>query len=83
MDPKRLHLVLTFFILLLSNNANTRNSKENWMKYKHIAQSGFSKEKIAVAKAYYDSFSSSAFLIIKSEKVSINEMNVDLIIKDY
>jgi CubicO group peptidase (beta-lactamase class C family) len=53
----------------LSNNAISQNPKEDWEKYKHIEQSGFSKEKLANAKAYYDSLSSSAFLIIQSGKV--------------
>ncbi len=69
MNTKQLHIVLIFLIFLLSNNAISQNPKEDWEKYKHIEQSGFSKEKIANAKAYYDSLSSSAFLIIQSGKV--------------
>ena len=69
MNPKQLHIALIFLILFLSSNAIAQNPKENWKKYKHIEQSGFSKEKLAIAKAYYDSLSSSAFLIIQNGKV--------------
>ncbi len=69
MNPKQLHIVLIFLILFLSSNANSQNPKENWEKYKHIEQSGFSIEKLAIAKAYYDSLNSSAFLIIQNGKV--------------
>jgi hypothetical protein len=69
MNPKQLHIKLIFLILCLSNNAISQNPKENWEKYKHIEQSGFSKEKLAIAKTYYDSLNSSAFLIIQSGKV--------------
>ena len=69
MNPKQLHIALILLILFLSSDAIAQNPKENWEKYKHIEQSGFSKEKLAIAKAYYDSLSSSAFLIIQSGKV--------------
>lgn len=65
--PKFLILVVT--VLLLNNFAYSQNPKENWEKYKQIEQSGFSKEKLAIAKAYYDSLSSSAFLIIQNGKI--------------
>jgi len=69
MNPKQLHITLIFLILFLSSNAIAQNPKENWEKYKHIEQSGFSIEKLAFAKAYYDSLNSSAFLIIQNGKV--------------
>lgn len=69
MNPKQLHITLIFLILFLSNNVNSQNPKENWEKYKHIEQSGFSIEKLAIAKTYYDSLNSSAFLIIQNGKV--------------
>jgi hypothetical protein len=68
MNKKQLHIALIFLILCLSNSAISQNPKENWEKYKHIEQSGFSKEKLAIAKAYYDSLNSSAFLIIQNGK---------------
>tara|TARA_R110001583_G_scaffold190362_1_gene354540 strand:+ start:832 stop:2148 length:1317 start_codon:yes stop_codon:yes gene_type:complete len=69
MNPKQLHIALILLILFLSNNVNSQNPKENWEKYKHIEQSGFSKEKLATAKTYYDSLNSSAFLIIQNGKI--------------
>jgi len=72
MNTKQLHISFIFFILCLSNNAISQNPKENWEKYKHIEQSGFSKEKLAIAKTYYDSLNSSAFLIIQNGKVVAN-----------
>lgn len=69
MNPKQIHITLIFLILFLSNNVNSQNPKENWEKYKHIEQSGFSIEKLAIAKTYYDSLKSSAFLIIQNGKV--------------
>lgn len=69
MNPKQLHISLILLMLFLSSNVNSQNPKENWEKYKHIEQSGFSLEKLAIAKAYYDSLNSSAFLIIQNGKV--------------
>jgi CubicO group peptidase (beta-lactamase class C family) len=77
MNLKQIHIVLIFLILFLSSNANSQNPKENWEKYKHIEQSGFSIEKLAIAKAYYDSLSSSAFLIIQSGKIVANWGDID------
>lgn len=69
MNPKQLNIILILLILVLSNNVNSQNPKENWEKYKHIEQSGFSIEKLVIAKTYYDSLNSSAFLIIQNGKV--------------
>lgn len=69
MNPKQLNIILILLILVLSTNVNSQNPKENWEKYKHIEQSGFSIEKLAIAKTYYDSLKSSAFLIIQNGKV--------------
>lgn len=65
--PKFLILVVT--VLLLNNFAYSQNPKENWEKYKNIEQSGFSREKLAIAKAYYDSLNSSSFLIIQNGRI--------------
>ena len=51
MNPKQIHIALILLILFLSNNVNSQNPKENWEKYKHIEQSGFSIEKLAIANA--------------------------------
>ncbi len=69
MNTKQLHIALIFLMLFLSSSAIAQNPKAKWEKYKHIEQSGFSKEKLSIAKAYYDSLSSSAFLIIQNGKV--------------
>lgn len=69
MRLKQTYTILITLILLLNNFAYSQNPKENWEKYKYIEQSGFSKEKLANAKAYYDSLNSSAFLIIQNGKV--------------
>jgi CubicO group peptidase (beta-lactamase class C family) len=69
MNPKHIQIVLIFLTLFFSSNAIAQNPKENWEKYKHMEQSGFSEEKLAIAKTYYDSLNSSAFLIIQNGKV--------------
>lgn len=69
MNLKHLYTIPILLILFLSNHVHSQNPKENWEKYKQIEQSGFSIEKLAVAKAYYDSLNSSAFLIIQNGKV--------------
>ena len=69
MNLKHLHIIPIFLILILSTNVYSQNPKENWEKYKQIEQSGFSIENLAIAKAYYDSLNSSAFLIIQNGKV--------------
>ena len=72
MIPKQLRNVVILLILCISSNVIAQNPKENWKKYKHIEQSGFSSEKLAIAKIYYDSLNSSAFLIIQNGKVVAN-----------
>jgi CubicO group peptidase (beta-lactamase class C family) len=69
---KHTYIIIICSLLLLSNNANSQNPKGNWAKYKNIEESGFSKEKIDKAKAYYDSLNSSAFMIIQNGKVVEN-----------
>ncbi len=69
MKLKQTYTILIISILLLNNFTYSQNPKENWEKFKHIEQSGFSKEKLAIAKTYYDSLNSSAFLIIQNGKV--------------
>ena len=69
MRLKQPYTLLITSILLLNNFAYSQNPKENWEKYKHIEQSGFSKEELAIAKTYYDSLNSSAFMIIQNGKV--------------
>lgn len=72
MIPKQLRNVIILLILCIGSNVIAQNPKENWKKYKHIEQSGFSSEKLAIAKTYYDSLNSSAFLIIQNGKVVAN-----------
>jgi len=72
MIPKQLRNVIILLILCIGSNVIAQNPKENWKKYKHIEQSGFSSEKLAIAKIYYDSLNSSAFLIIQNGKVVAN-----------
>lgn len=69
MNPQILHITLLIMALFLMNSGNSQNPNENWEKYKYPEQSGFSKEKIDYAKAYYDSLNSSAFLVIQNGKV--------------
>lgn len=69
--------ILIISILFFSCNPKTQSSKGNWKKYKHIEQSGFSSEKLAIAKNYYDSLNSSAFLIIQNGKVVANWGDID------
>ena len=77
MNSKQLHITLIFFILFLSDYAIAQNPKENWKKYKYIEQSGFSSQKLAIAKTCYDSLNSSAFLIIHNGKVVADWGDVD------
>jgi len=72
MTIKKLYSFLIISILLLSHCTYSQNPKEHWEKYKYIEQSGFSKEKLAIAKTYYDSLSSSAFLVIQNGKIVAN-----------
>jgi len=71
MRLKQTYTLLITSILLLNNFAYSQNPKKNWKKYKHIEQSGFSKEKLAITKTYYDSLNSSAFMIIQNGKVVV------------
>ncbi len=66
MTMKHTYIILICSLLLLSNNANSQNPKEKWKKYRIVEQSGFTKEKLDKAKAYYDSLNSSAFMIIQN-----------------
>lgn len=60
---------LVFIFFVLTSEVCSQNPGTEWYKYKHIEQSGFSRKKINIAKAYYDSLNSSAFMIIQSGKV--------------
>jgi CubicO group peptidase (beta-lactamase class C family) len=62
-------LLLLAFSLLAFSDIDSQNPKEDWEKYKYLEQSGFSQDKLDIAKAYYDSLSSSAFMIIQNGKV--------------
>lgn len=77
MDLKQLHIALIFLLLFMSNCLVAQNPKEKWKKYKYIEQSGFSSEKLAIAKSYYDSLNSSAFLIIQNGKIVANWGDID------
>lgn len=72
MKKEKLYTILVFLVVIGSVSAFSQNPKENWKKYKHIENSGFSKDKLAVAKSYYDSLNSSAFLIIQNGNVVAN-----------
>lgn len=69
MKFKQKYIILIYTILFLNSFSYSQNPKENWKKYKYIEQSGFSKEKLVTAKAYYDSLNSAAFMIIQNGKV--------------
>ncbi|MCK0110082.1 beta-lactamase family protein [Flavobacteriaceae bacterium S0825] len=69
---KKLYSFLIISIVLLNNYTYSQNPNKHWKKYKHIEQSGFSKEKLASAKTYYDSLKSSAFLVIQNGKIVAN-----------
>ena len=69
MRLKQTYTILIISFLLLNQFAYSQNPKAHWEKYKEIEQAGFSKEKLALAKNYYDSLHSSAFLIIQNGKV--------------
>jgi len=72
MRLKQTYIILTISILLLNNFGYSQNPKKNWEKFRHIEQSGFSKEKLVNVKTYYDSLNSSAFLIIQNGKIVAN-----------
>jgi CubicO group peptidase (beta-lactamase class C family) len=69
MNPQRNHITLIIIVLFFMNSGNSQNPEGSWEKYENIEQSGFSKEKLDHAKAYYDSLNSSAFLIVQNGKV--------------
>ena len=69
MKFKQKYIILICTILFLNSFSYSQNPKENWKKFKYIEQSGFSEEKLVIAKAYYDSLNSSAFMIIQNGKV--------------
>ena len=78
MNIRKLYIRFVFLLFVLGNiTAFSQNTKEDWEKYKYIEQSGFSKEKLDVAKAYYDSLNSSAFLIIQNGKIVANWGDID------
>ena len=68
--------VLLIFVIGI-DTAVSQNPKESWLKYKEVEQAGFLKEKLDLAKAYYDSLNSSAFLIVRNGKIVANWGDVD------
>lgn len=64
--------VVALIILLFDSSVKGQNPNETWGKYKYIEQAGFSPEKLHIAKEYYDSLQSSAFMIIQNGKVVVD-----------
>ena len=58
--------IITF---LSGNRVLCQNPTAHWQQYKSVEQAGFSPEKLNVAKAFYDSLQSSAFMIVQGGKV--------------
>ncbi len=69
MKFKQKYIILICSIFLLNIYSYSQNPKKNWKRYKHVEQSGFSIEKLDIAKKYYDSLNSSAFMIIQNGNV--------------
>jgi CubicO group peptidase (beta-lactamase class C family) len=55
--------------LICASEAHCQNPGVHWEQYKFVEQAGFSPEKLRVAKAFYDSLQSSAFMIVQSGRV--------------
>ena len=76
MKPKQFYGILIFG-MFIAVNVYSQNPKEHWEKYQDVEQAGFSEGQLAIAKTYYDSLHSSAFLIIQSGKVVANWGDID------
>lgn len=66
-----LNRILTslLFVILLTSFIVAQNPQESWQQYVTPEEAGFSSEKLAQAKALYDSLDAAAFLIIYDGKV--------------
>ncbi len=62
-------LLSVLFIILLTSSIFSQNPQESWQQYATPEEAGFSSEKLAQAKALYDSLNAAAFLIIYDGKV--------------
>jgi CubicO group peptidase (beta-lactamase class C family) len=61
--------VVAAMVLMYGGEALCQNPGAHWQTYKSVEQAGFSPEGLKVAKAFYDSIQSSAFMIVQSGRV--------------
>jgi CubicO group peptidase (beta-lactamase class C family) len=62
-------MVTFLLIVLITSCILAQNPQQHWQQYATPEEAGFSSEKLAQAKALYDSLSAAAFLIIYDGKV--------------
>jgi CubicO group peptidase (beta-lactamase class C family) len=62
-------MVTFLFIVLITSCILAQKPQQHWQQYATPEEAGFSSEKLAQAKALYDSLSAAAFLIIYDGKV--------------
>jgi hypothetical protein len=61
--------VVAAMVLMYGGEALCQNPGPHWQTYKSVEQAGLSPEGLKVAKAFYDSIQSSAFMIVQRGKV--------------
>ena len=76
MSLKRFFAIFLFISLIISS-ALAQNPRDHWQQYGAPEEAGFSTEKLAQAKAYYDSLDAAAYLVIYDGKVLVSWGDVE------
>jgi len=76
MSLKRL-LAFFLFILFITSSVLAQNPQQDWQQFATPEEAGFSNEKMAQAKSYYDSLNAAAYLIIYDGKVLVSWGDVE------
>lgn len=64
-------------VMLVASLTLGQNPQQHWQQFAAPEEAGFSSEKIAEAKAYYDSLNAASFLVIYDGKVLVSWGNVE------
>ncbi|MCU0644898.1 MAG: serine hydrolase [bacterium] len=71
------YLVILLQVMLFASLTLAQNPQQHWQQFAAPEEAGFSSEKIAEAKAYYDSLNAASFLVIYDGKVLVSWGDVE------
>ena len=70
-------LVTLVLIVLITSGLLAQDPQQSWRQYANPEEAGFSSEKLAQAKAYYDSLNAAAYMVVYDGKVLVSWGDVE------